>query len=78
MCKKVVVQKNIEKIIIGSTNVYKHLKSKYNTRGDKNFIINELKALITGQEFYYNKTSIKKISIIKFKVVNIFPYKKNK
>lgn len=67
--KEVEVKEKSGKVIKGRNNVYKYLKTKFNTRGDREKILTALDAIKTGEDFTYNKAKIKKTSALKFEVV---------
>jgi hypothetical protein len=57
-----------ENTIRGCKNVYQYLKSKYNTRGDREYILNILNALHFGETFNYGETKIKRISAMVYDI----------
>jgi len=56
--------------IRGCKNVYQYLKSKYKTRGDREWILNILNALHFGEDFVYENTKIIRKSAMVYEVEN--------
>lgn len=52
----------------GATAVYKYLKEIYDTRGEKTYILNELKELSVDDVFVYGTLYIKRVSPQKYEI----------
>jgi hypothetical protein len=54
--------------IRGNKNIYLFLKNKYDTYGDRNYILESLNELEFGESFVYGKDEITRISTMIFEV----------
>lgn len=54
----------------GTKKIYLLLKNKYDTHGDRNYILEKLNELEFGQSFVYGKHKITRISTMLFEVKN--------
>jgi hypothetical protein len=52
----------------GAKNIYQFLKNKYDTHGDRNYILDSLNDLDFGENFSYGKHKITRISMLIFEV----------
>jgi hypothetical protein len=67
--KQPTIIENSGKLIVkGRLNVYKFLKTKYKTRGDREYILDALDNLWIGGIWGYENTLIERISALKFEV----------
>lgn len=56
-------------VVNGANNVYDLLKSVYNTRGDRQTILDSLKSLPVGGIYQYQDYSIERVSMMNFRVL---------